>query len=76
MKYRIIDLDQRNVHEELKEYTFEQLKDFFKPGEDAANDFPELLERWNAVEDLMDLNEFLAFEADGMEAHYSIECIE
>lgn len=76
MKYRIIDKYERNVHEELKEYTFEQLKDFFKPGEDAANDFPELLEKWESIEDLFDLNEFLAFEADGMEVHYSIECIE
>lgn len=74
MKYRIIDKYERNV--ELKEYTFEQLKDFFKPGEDAANDFPELLEKWESIEDLFDLNEFLAFEADGMEVHYSIECIE
>lgn len=76
MKYRIIDKYERNVHEELKEYTFEQLKDFFKPGEEVVNDFPELLERWNAVEDLIDLNEFLAFEADGMEIRYRIECVE
>lgn len=76
MKYRIIDLDQRDAHEELRQYTFEQLKDFFKPGEEVVNDFPELLERWNAVEDLIDLNEFLTFEADGMEIRYRIECVE
>ncbi len=74
MKYRIIDLYQRNVPEE--EYTFEQVKDYFKPDDELAHDFPELLQKWEAIEDLFDLNDFLAFEADGMEVHYSVECIE
>ncbi len=76
MKYRIIDLDQRDAHEEMKQYTFEQVKDYFKPGDELAHDFPELLQKWEAIEDLFDLNDFLAFEAGGMEVHYSIECIE
>lgn len=74
MKYRIIDLYQRNVPEE--EYTFEQVKDYFKPDDELAHNFPELLQKWEAIEDLFDLNDFLAFEADGMEVHYSVECIE
>lgn len=76
MKYRIIDKYERNVHEELKEYTFEQAKDFFKPSDESAADSPELLEKWESVEDLFDLNEFLAFEADGMEVRYRIECVD
>lgn len=76
MKCHIIDLDQRNVREELKEYTFEQAKDFFKPSDESAADSPELLEKWESIEDLFDLNEFLAFEADGMEVRYRIECVD
>lgn len=76
MKYRIIDKYERNVREELKEYTFEQAKDFFKPSDESAADSPELLEKWESVEDLFDLNEFLAFEADGMEVRYRIECVD
>lgn len=76
MKYRIIDKYERNVREELKEYTFEQAKDFFKPSDESAADSPELLEKWESVEDLFDLNEFLAFEAGGMEVRYRIECVD
>ena len=49
MKCHIIDLDQRNVREELKEYTFEQAKDFFKPSDESAADSPELLEKWESI---------------------------
>lgn len=68
-KYHIIDTSSRDVHSELKEYTFEELKNYFKPNEE----FAEHLEKWEEIEDLFDLEEYLRFEADGMRVNYIIE---
>ncbi len=72
MKYYIIDKYERNARGELKKYTFEEVKNFFKPSEEGSDDYPNLLEKWNDVQDLFDLRDFLEFEADGMEVHYEI----
>lgn len=34
MKYHMIDKRERNVYSELKEYTLEELKNYFKPDEE------------------------------------------
>lgn len=69
MKYHIIEKHNRNAREELKSYSFEELKDFFEPNEE----FEESHSEWEEIEDLFDLREFLEHEADGMEVEYTIE---
>lgn len=76
MKYNIIDMEERNAREEMKEYTFEELKKFFEPSEELKSDAPELAERWENIKDLSDLEEYLRFEADGMQVHYKIVPVE
>lgn len=71
-KYHIIEEDSRNAHEELKAYTFEELKKFFAPSEELKADDPELAEKWSDVKDVNDLREYLKFEADGMRVEYTI----
>lgn len=71
MTYSIIDLTERNAAAEAHRYTWEQVLDFFRPGDD-----PELEEdrrRFDDVKDLSDLREFLEWQADGMRVHYQIE---
>lgn len=72
-KYHIIEKDNRNAHEELKSYTFEELKKFFEPSEELKADDLELAEKWDEVKDVEDLREYLKFEADGMRVEYIIE---
>ena len=69
VKYHIIEKHNRNAREELKSYSFDELKDFFEPNEE----FEESHSEWEEIEDLFDLREFLEHEADGMEAEYTIE---
>lgn len=69
-KFHIIDLDHRDAREELKEYTLQELKKYFEPN---ADDLPRHHEKWEEVEDIDDLREYLDFEADGMRQHYKIE---
>ncbi len=69
-KYHIIDLSARNAREELREYTFEELKNFFEPDKE---ELPEDWKAWAQVQDLFDLEEFLEVEADGMEVHFKFE---
>ena len=66
--YHIIDSRNRDTKSELKRYTFEQLKDYFKPDE-CEDDF----EEWKGVEDLYDLYEFLKNQAEGMDQPYEFE---
>lgn len=69
VKYHIIEKHNRNAREELKSYSFDELKDFFEPNEE----FEESHSKWEEIEDLFDLREFLEHEADGMEVEYTIE---
>lgn len=69
-KYHIIDLSERNAREELKEYTFEELKGYFEPNKE---ELPEDWELWAQVQDLFDLENFLETEADGMAVHFKFE---
>lgn len=71
-KYHIIDLSERNARSELKEYTFEELKDFFEPDKE---ELPEDWAEWVKVQDLFDLERFLEKEADGMSVHYKFEVV-
>ena len=69
VKYHIIEKHNRNAREELKSYSFDELKDFFEPNEE----FEESHSEWEEIEDLFALREFLEHEADGMEVEYTIE---
>lgn len=69
VKYHIIEKHNRNAREELKSYSFDELKDFFEPNEELDESHSE----WEEIEDLFDLREFLEHEADGMEVEYTIE---
>ena len=69
VKYHIIEKHNRTAREELKSYSFDELKDFFEPNEE----FEESHSEWEEIEDLFDLREFLEHEADGMEVEYTIE---
>lgn len=69
VKYHIIEKHNRNAREELKSYSFDELKNFFEPNEE----FEESHSEWEEIEDLFDLREFLEHEADGMEVEYTIE---
>lgn len=69
VKYHIIEKHNRNAREELKLYSFDELKDFFEPNEELDESHSE----WEEIEDLFDLREFLEHEADGMEVEYIIE---
>lgn len=72
-KFRVIDKRERNAKEELKEYTFKELKTCFEPNKE---DLPEDWEEWNKIEDLFELEKFLEFEAQGMAIPYIFEEIE
>lgn len=67
--YHILDKYESNVNSELEHYTFEELKNFFKP----QDDFSELLEEWEKITDLEELESYLKLEADGMEVDYIIQ---
>ena len=68
-KYHIIDADERDAASE-KEYTFEQVKAFFEPD---ADELPGYHEKWEEVEDLDDLEEYLEWESAGMRQHWKVE---
>lgn len=67
-KYNIIDKYERNAYNELKEYTFEEVKAYFEPPVELT----ELHEAWAAVSDVEELREYLEVQAEGMEVHYEI----
>lgn len=72
MKYNIIDLNERNARTELKKYTFDEVLNFFEPSEELKADAPELSEKWDEINNVEDLKEFLNAEAGGMEQPYKI----
>ena len=71
-KYIMIDENNRNAWEKLKEWTLEELKEFF------TTDTPEYsnVEKMKDVKDIDDLKELLAEEYNGMEVPYKFEKIE
>lgn len=71
--YHIIDTRNRSMRNELKHYTFDELKAQFEPGEDEKQDLSEEYEKWQNIKDLFDLEEFLEEQAAGMEQPYVFE---
>ncbi len=69
--YHIIDTEARNARAELKNYTFEELKNYFKPP--ADEELAEDMEKWEKIKDLIDLEEYLRWEAQGMHVRFIIE---
>ena len=69
MKFHMIDKRERDVYSELKEYTLEELKNYFKPDEELWDD----IEKWEDINDIDDLTEYLKWEAEGMEVPYIFE---
>ena len=70
-KYHIIDKNERSTRGELKPYTLEGLKAYFRCDE---KDFPEeLAEELENVQDIADLEEYLKHESNGDEVPYSFE---
>lgn len=68
MKYNIIDKrDLAGTGREV--YTFEEAKNFFKPDQE---ELPEYFEKWKEITNLDELNDYLAWEADGMEVDYEV----
>lgn len=64
--YHIIDKRQRDTNAELIHYTFNELKDYFKPDisnyEEEEDIFNEMLASWEKIEDLFDLEDYLQKE--------------
>lgn len=56
----------------LKEYTFEELKAYFEPNKD---ELPKYWEKWNDVQCILDLENYLRWEYDGMAVPYSFESV-
>lgn len=76
--YRIIDRRQRDVNTELIHYTFNELKDYFKPDisnyEEDEDIFNEMLASWEKIENLLDLQDYLQKECGiGEEFPYTFE---
>lgn len=69
-RYHLIDKRERDAHSELVEYSLDDLKNYFEP---EKTEFPELWEAWTEVEDIDDLESYLAKEYDGIEVPYSFE---
>lgn len=68
MKYNIIDKrDLAGTGREV--YTFEEVKNFFKPDQE---ELPEYFEKWQEITNLDELNDYLDWEADGMEVNYEV----
>lgn len=56
----------------LKEYTFEELKAYFEPNKD---ELPKYWEKWNDVQCILELENYLRWEYDGMAVPYSFESV-
>ena len=72
-RFRMIDKRERNAKQELKQYTFQELKAYFEPNKE------ELLkswEDWSEIKDLYDLEKYLENEAEGMNVPYEFEEVE
>lgn len=66
--YHIIEKGYRDARSELIHYTFEEVKNRFEPDKE---DFPEEWEIWNEATDISGLEDFLRYEAAGMEQRFS-----
>lgn len=75
--YHIIDHRQRDTNGELIHYTFNELKDYFKPNASNYEEmdiFREMLACWDQINDLFDLKEYLQKECGiGEEVPYTFE---
>lgn len=71
MKYRVFDID--NKAEYTKEMSFDELKDFFEPDIEIFGE--EMHDKWEEVNDVDDLREYLEYKADGMRVEDRIEVI-
>ena len=71
--YHIIDRRHRDSRSELKHYTFNELKAQFEPSEEEKQDFPEMFGKWQKIQDLLDLVDFLEEQADGMAQPFDFE---
>lgn len=68
--YHIINTSDRSTRSELIHYSFEQVKNYFRPDKE---EFPEEWEQWNAISDIADLEEFLNDITAGEEQPYQFE---
>lgn len=68
----MIDENNRNAWEKMKEYTLEELKEFFTTDNKEYSN----VEKMKSVKDIDDLEELLAEEYDGMRVPYRFEVIE
>lgn len=68
-KYRMIDLSERNTRAELKAYTLNELKAYFTVDSDEYSNVAKM----SKVNDILDLEELLKEEADGMALNYEFE---
>lgn len=71
MKYRVFDID--NKAEYTKEMSFDELKDYFEPDVEIFGE--EMHDKWEEVNDVDDLREYLEYKADGMRFEDGIEVI-
>lgn len=71
MKYRVFDVD--NKAEYTKEMSFDELKDYFEPDVEIFDE--EMHDKWEEINDVDDLREFLEYKADGMRVEDRIEII-
>lgn len=67
MKYRIIDADNRAAYSKPK--TFAEVKAWFEPNAELTEEHS----KWEEVEDIDDMREYLVWEAQGMRPNYRIE---
>ena len=68
----MIDENNRNAWEKLKECTLEELKEFFTTDNKEYSN----VEKMKSVKDIEDLEELLAEEYDGMRVPYRFEVVE
>ena len=67
MKYRIVDVDNRDSYS--KPMSFEEVKVWFEPNVELDEEHS----KWTEVEDIDDMKEYLIWEAQGMRPNYRIE---
>jgi len=71
--YTITDKNERNAQSESVLHTFKELKELFKPEEDA----PAVnWEEWEKLQDADDLQDYLIKSYEGMACPYSFETVE
>ena len=70
-RYNIIDKNERNAKAELKEYTFEEVKNFFEP-DTKDPDMEETHRKWELVQNVYQLEDFLEWSYAGMAIPYEI----